>query len=660
LNTTDTPTGLRRTAPWLGLAGLAALWVATSAMARHSLPVAAVVALGGGLLAWIAAGGIEPPADDLGGLDPPSPRPRIVPLIFALVAAGICWWRMPAEEFHRDGVVAWLAAVALWLAAWWPSRRPPAARAPDASGGRTWAVRLTFLLILGIGAWFHFHELARVPANPVSDHAEEMLDLNDLLHGQTGIYFFRNLGIPPFPHYWDAAFLRVTGLPLRFLSIKAATASFGLLLVPALYVAGNELGGPLLGLAAAAFAAWGKWPVSLARQGQGYIFSIPIATFVVWALLRWLRRDDRSSMLATGVVLGAGMATYQSFRVVPLVVPLAVLVALADPRRRGRRWRAVGGGALAAATSAVVFLPVLKFAVVGPQREFFWSRVLTRATDVERALAGKRSAIFAGNLWNMAKAFQWEGASTWNILAQYEPFLDVVAGAAMLAGLVLALRAALVGGWRWAWLLALLFVLTLPSTLVFAYPNENPSLNRAGTAVPVVFLLVGLPFAWLARGFMRERLALRTAGIAALFAAAAVSLRQNAEAYFVRLGIAYDAVIEHAVEVAAVLRQYRAQGIPLSQQYLLSTDYWMDARSVGLELGDPAWAETHNIPPPFVPDGLTARPLVFVYRANDADRLGLLKKLYPEGRGRIFPQSHPDRNFGVYLVPSPPLRSGPG
>ena len=650
MNTTETPTGVRRTAPWLALAGFAALWVASGAMASRALSRAASAALAGGLLAWAIAVWIDPPdRDSLDDLDPPAGRPRTVPLALALVATGLCWWRMPPEVFTLDGVAAWLAAIALWLVAWWPPRRAKPER-PAVAGGRRWLIRGALVLILVVGAWFHFHELARVPANPVSDHAEEMLDLRDLMAGRHAIYFLRNLGIAPFHFYWSAGFLRVAGLPVRYVWIKTATAAFGLLLVPALYAAGAELGGAGLGLAAAAFAAWGKWPVSLARQGQEYDYAVPIAAFVLWALLRWLRRGDRGSLLAAGAGLGVGLTTYTSFRIVPMLVPLAVVAALCDRRRRGRRWGEVGGGALAALTSALVFLPVLKFAFAGENREFFWSRILTRATDVERELAGRPLGIFAGNLWNMAKAFHWKGSSTWTVLFLDDPFLDPVSGALLFAGLLLALACAARRAWRWTWLLLGLVVLTLPSTLVIAYPNENPSLNRAGTAIPTVFLLVGAAFAYLWRGFLRERVVLRVAGLSALVAAASLSIKENAEAYFVRLGAEYDALIEHSMEMAAVIRQYQAQGIPLARQYLLASDFWVDARNIALDLGEPAWAETNNIASPKVPEGLAERPLVFLYRANDAGRLETLKSLYPGGVARTLPQSHPDRNFGVYLV----------
>ena len=649
--TNDLPHGRRRLAPWLGLAGLGALWLASRAMAMRALPPGMLACLVAGLVLWVLAAWIDPPsADRLGDLDPPAPRPRTVALVLALVAAAVCGWRMPLEEFRRDGVVAWVAAVLLWIAAWWGPRVAGPPSPSLASGlGRRWEVRAALLLMVAVGAGFLFYDLAGVPSNPVSDHAEEMLDLRDLMAGRPAIYFFRNLGIAPFHFYWTAAFLKVLHLPVRYVWLKAATASFGLLLIPALYAAGAELAGPGLGLAAAAFAAWGKWPVSLARQGQEYDYAVPFAAFVLWALLRWMRRGDRRSMLLAGVGVGLGLATYTSFRVVPLLVPLAVAIALFDRRRRGRRAAAIGQGFLAAGTAVLVFLPVLKYALFDPQREYFWARILTRATDAERAVEGRPLGIFASNLVHMAQAFHWKGSSTWTVLDQYDPFLDAFAGALLLAGLVLLVRLSAGRSWRWTWLVPALIVLTLPSTLVLAFPDENPSLNRADTAIPIVFLLVGLPFAYLLGAFWRERVVLKIAGLAALCAGMVSSVRDNARSYFLQLGTEYDHVIEHAIEIADVIRKNAADGIPIRQQYLLAVDYWVDARNIALDLDDPEWVDTNNIPAPKVPR-LAERPLAFIYRSNDTERLATLERTYPGGSNRVVPQSHRDRNFSVYVV----------
>lgn len=652
MSRTDRPTGLRRLAPWLGVAGLAALFVATRSLGARQLPAPALAALAGGLIAWVVVARADPPAPDvLSELDPLDPGPRPVPLVLAVAAAGFCAWTMPPEEFRLHGVLAWAAAIGFWYRAWWPRAGARTREAPPAlPAGERWAAVAAFVLVMAAAAWFQFHDLAGVPANPVSDHAEEMLDMQDLLDGHHAVYFFRNLGNGPLHFYWTAFLVRVAGLPLNFLTLKIATAACGLLVAPALFLLGRELGGVWLGIGAAAFGAWSKWSAALARQGIEYVYPIPLTALLLWALLRYQRRGDRGSLLVAGLAIGLGLQTYLSFRIVPLLVPLLLGAALFERRRAGRRWRTVADGFLVAATSAILLLPVLKFAVAGPNRSFFWYRIATRATGAERPLDAPPLTVFAGNLWNMAKAFHWMGSSTWTVLVPGDPFLDAVSGALLLAGLVLAVRAVLGGAWRWAWLFPAFFLLTLPSTLSLAYPNENPSLNRASVVIPVVFLLVGLPFAHLWRGFLRERVVLRLAGAAALLTAASVSFRDNAESYFVQLGVSYDGIIEHATEMAAVMDRYRAQGIPLENQYLLATAFWVDARSVGFEAGDPTWVQTHNIPPPDVPEGLTARPLVFYYRPNDTERLEALQRLYPGGTARILPQSHPDRNFGVYLV----------
>ena len=637
-------------APWLGLAGLAALVVASMFMENRALPPLAIATLAGGLLAWVGVARIDPPAwDRLGALDPPARGPRLVPLLLGLAAAGVCWWKMPPEQFRLPGVVAWAAAILFWFWAWWVPRGPIPAR-PLLPAGQRWAAWGALTLIMAAAAWFQTHDLAGVPSNPISDHAEEMLDMRDLLQGRHGVYFWRNLGNGPLHFYWTAFLVKGLGLPLNYLTLKTATAIFGLLVAPALFLLGREVGGVWLGVAAAGFGAWSKWSVALARQGVEFIYPIPLTALVLWALLRYQRRGDRGSVLFAGAAIGIGLHTYLSFRIVPLLVPLALCVALLDRRRQGRRWRTVADGLLVAATSSILFLPVLKFAFLGENRAFFWSRIATRATAADVALAANPWRVFAGNLWNMAKAFHWRGSSTWTVLHADDPFLDIVSGGLFFAGLVLLVRLTLRGSWRWATLLPALFLLTLPTTLSIAYPEENPSLNRAGPSLPVVFLLVGLAFAHLWNGFLRERVLLRAAGLCALLAGAGYSVQANAEAYFVRLGESYDAVIEHAIEIATLIGRYRSQGIPIRQIYLLAVDYWVDARIIALELGDPSWSDTNNVVPPKVPEGLTVRPLIFVYRSNDAERVRTLERLYPGGTPRIIPQSSRDRDFGVYVI----------
>jgi hypothetical protein len=347
-------------------------------------------------------------------------------------------------------------------------------------------------------------------------------------------------------------------------------------------------------------------------------------------------------------VIGLGLHGYISFRAVPLLVPLALGLALFDPRRRGRRMSVVGDGLLIAATAVIVALPLLHYTVEHPEQ--FWYRAATRVANLETPIGQAPVAIFAENVRNMLLAFDWRGASTWVVLRPGEPFLDAVTASFWVAGVVLLLARIARRSLRWAIVLLSFFVLTLPSTLSLAFPGENPSVNRSGTAIPVVFLVAALPVVELVSRRQRRTASLAAgAGLAALLA---FSGYQNFRDYFVGFHRSYDQAVDHSIEMARVLDGYRKGGVPLEQMYLLGWDYGVDGRNIGLELGDPEWAEHHIIMPGAMPPETRARPLVFLFWPG-APNLDALRRIYPGGTERIIPQSFADRNFGIYYVPPP-------
>ena len=461
-------------------------------MREQRLPPWAACALAAGVLLSIAlAFFFRPGKEEPEPLGPSPGRPRAALLVLA-VAGAVATWVLTAGAIYRTtGVLAWLASVGCWLAAWWP-RHPdvPAKEQPQSPERHRFWRNGALAAILLVGAWFLFYDLSGTPGNPTSDHAEKLSDVLDLVNGERPIFFIRNTGREPFQFYWTYLLIQIFGLPVKYLTLKIGTALIGLAAIPLLYLLGREVGGVPLGLATAALASWSQWPVSLARQGLRYPLGALPTVAVLWALLRWLRRGDRASVLWAGVAMGLGLHGYISFRVVPLLVPVAVLLALADGRRRGRRLAVLGDGLLMAFTAVLVALPLLHYMTEHPDQ--FWYRAATRAGSLERTIGAEPFAIFGKNLWNMLLAFGWKGASTWVVVRQYEPFLDAVTAALAIAGVVLVGARLLRGSLRWPLVAIGLFVLTLPSTLSLSFPEENPSINRSGTAIPVVFLVAAL------------------------------------------------------------------------------------------------------------------------------------------------------------------------
>lgn len=631
----------------MGFLSIALLTAAHLPMREQRLPLWAAVAFVAGVLLMIGlAIRFTPRKEEMAALARPAGGPRVVLVVLALAGAAATWRLTAGGVYRTPGVAAWIATVICWLAAWWPrhSSSPETERPRGSLGGRLGAAGVLAGAFL-VGAWFLFHDLDRTPGNPTSDHAEKLLDVLRLQKGERPIFFFENTGREPFQFYWTYALIQVFGLPLKYMTLKIGTALLGLAVLPVLYLLGRQMGGTPLGLAALLLAAWSKWPVSLARQGLRYPLGVLPTAAVLWALVRWLRRGDRASVLCAGLFIGAGLHGYVSFRIVPLLVPVAVLLAVADRRWRGRRLSALGDGLLMASTAVLTALPLLHYMV--EHAGLFWYRAASRAGSAERSIGAEPFSLFANNLWRMLLAFDWKGASTWVVVRQYDPFLDAVTASFWIAGIVLLLAQIIRGSLRWALVAVGLFVLTLPSTLSLAFPDENPSINRSGTAIPVVFLIAALTVVSLVP---RRRGTMRIVASVALSALLLFSVALNYRQYFVDFHDSYDRTVDHAISMARVLDEYRRQGVPLRQTYLLYSDFWVDGRNIAFELGDPSWSSTQIFPTGQMPPPTPARPLVFLH-TPEAPILAELKKAYPEGKDRVVLETFSDRNFAVYYVP---------
>lgn len=637
---------------WLGLCGLLLLTAACWPMQQQELPAWAVAALVAGLatwllVAWRSAGRREGPEALF--LDSSPPWRRVGGTLLSLALAAVSWREAAGGEFRAAGVAAWLAAIAIWLWAWWSGPPAFAARRSEPGSGHSLGIVLALLVILVIGGVFRFYRLAEIPPHPGSDHAEDLLNVVELERGERPIFFPRNTGQAPLPFYFEFWVHRVLGLPLRYLTLKVCTAAIGMLAIPAMYRLGAELGGAHLGLIAAALAAWSKWPTFGARRGLTYAWAVFPAALALAALVRYLRRGDRKSALSAGFWLGLGQFGYNAFKIAPLLVPLAFGFAFFDPRWKGRRGRLLADGLLVTATVLLVFLPLFQYMIQRPQD--FWYRAMTRAGTLERPLAGPAPVVFASNLKNMALAFHWKGDNTFIDSVTGEPFLDPVTGALLLAGALVALLRAARGSRRWALVLASIPVLTLASTLALAFPIENPGTNRSAVAIPSVLLLAALPAAWMVEQARHRGLLPRLAATVPLLALACLSVQQNFKSYFVRYAWHQAMSLPPVLDLVRVMKEYAARGVPPDNVYLLNVPSWIDGRCIDLEIADPLWSGPHNVVPGKPVPFLLDRPLLFFVHPSDDERRRQLKEAFPLGEERLVTQPFCTRSYSTYFVP---------
>jgi len=105
----------------------------------------------------------------------------------------------------------------------------------------TWMLAL--VLVCGVIAFFRFYDLSHLPFDMVSDHAEKLYDVQDLLDGQAQVFFERNTGREAFQFYWTALMVKLFGTGHQLHELKLGTVLAGLITLYFIYRWVNELGG---------------------------------------------------------------------------------------------------------------------------------------------------------------------------------------------------------------------------------------------------------------------------------------------------------------------------------------------------------------------------------------------------------------------------------
>lgn len=276
---------------------------------------------------------------------------------------------------HREMPLAewswfWLAVVAAIFAALAVVRARPEREAgvEVAPAHEGWWLAGVLLLALALRSY----QLDAVPPGFFQDEATNGNDALLLGRMNGPVLWSESIGgRPTLFLYLLLAALEIFGS--SYLSLKVVPVAVGVAGVAALYALGRVAFGPATALWAAFLLAVSRWDVHYSRMAWEAI-CVPLFASAGFALLVAGLRSDRrspSSILASAVLLAAGLYTYAAYRAIPAVVAVFVLAMLWSPQRDAirRRWMALS---FAAAAAFAVAAPLLLF--VWRQPDLYWYR----------------------------------------------------------------------------------------------------------------------------------------------------------------------------------------------------------------------------------------------------------------------------------------------
>ncbi|MEJ5201482.1 MAG: glycosyltransferase family 39 protein [Anaerolineales bacterium] len=511
------------------------------------------------------------------------------------------------------------------------------------------------LLVLLAGAlvvFFRFVDLAGVPGEMFSDHAEKLLDVSNVLSGEYSIFFPRNTGREAIQMYLTAAVALVLKTGISFMSLKIGTVLAGLLTLPYIYLLGKEVGNRWVGLFALVLAGIGYWPNVISRIGLRFPLYALFAAPVLYYLMRGLRTMNRNDFVLCGLALGLGLHGYSPMRIVPFVIVVLVIIYILHKQAAGKRLHVVVAIGIIAFVSFLVFIPLLRYMVDNP--DMFSYRVLTRLGTEERPYPGPVWQIFLSNLWKAEVMFFWKNGSIWVHSIPDRPALDVVTGALYFVGTVLILiRYMRQRRWQDLFLILAVPLLMLPSILSLAFPDENPSLNRTSAAIVPVFTIAAIALEGFLRG-MYHRATSNWGRVITVLVALVIlfgSAMQNYELVMVRFKQQFLAGAWNTSEIGQVIRGFADSVGDRDTAFVVPYPHWVDTRLVGINAGYPE-KDYALWPEDFEQTLAEPRNKLFIVKPENQPALDKLRQLYPDGVLTLHKAALPGKDFLIFLVPA--------
>ena len=573
---------------------------------------------------------------------------RFIPLVMAAVFAVLAFVDFGGGLFTTRNMILWFFAIAFICYSLW-IRVPKNPEIDHASTAKykKWVQIGLALTVFGIAVFYRLNQFYEVPNEPFSDHAEKILDVYDVSHGLTKIFFERNTGREAFQMYWTLLVLNIFNTGFTYISLKLGTILLGIFTLPYVYLLGKEYANERVALFALLLFGIAYWPNVISRIGLRFplypLFTAP----TLYYLIRGLRTQNRNDFILAGIFLGIGLHGYSPFRMVPIFVVMVFGIYFLHARTNEDRRQTVWWLLIVVIISVFVFLPLLRYWIDFPQN--FGYRAFTRLGDVETALPGPAWQIFLSNLYKGLLMFNWDDGEIWVHSVVHRPALDMVSAILFAVGVFFVIvRYIRARDWRDLTLLVSIPMLIMPSVLSLAFPGENPSLNRTGGAAVSVILVAAMALDGFLSSFRSEKKRIFI-GYALTGIILAYSMYLNYDLVFNQFKSSYRAASWNTSEMGKVLSDFRDKYGQLDTAWIVPFPYWVDTRLPGVWAGVPdrdfaMWRDQ-------LPESLKyPAPKLFMFWNEDPETEKALRELYPDGKLTRYTSAVEGKDFYIFLV----------
>lgn len=568
-------------------------------------------------------------------------RMKKTPLIISLLFLIIAFEFFKGNQFTILNLFFWILGCGIFLASIWQDEKRKYIKNRKNS-----IILVLSAIVFLVSIFFRFYLLKEIPGEMFSDQAEKLLDIIDVLEGNTPIFFIRNTGREPLQFYLTAAIIRIFQTGISFISLKIGTVAAGVVTLFFIYKLGEEVFNRLVGLGAAFFAGIAYWPNVISRVGLRFPFYPLFVAPVLYYVMKGLRERRFNHLILAGLFLGLGLHGYSPIRILPVLVVGIFVFFLISNRTRDDRSFAVKGLVLLAITSLIIFLPLIRYSIENPQD--FNYRAFSRLTSIENPISDPIIVVFLRNLWKSITMFFFENGVIWVTSIPNRPALDIVSAVFFFLGLIqITLRIFRnKGNWREFSILASIPTLMLPSILALAYPNENPSLNRSSGAIVPVFIICSLGFVSFVVEFWsaaRKRLDKTVLLLYSSFCVLAAMIF-NFDLVFNQYADQFIRNAWNTSEIGEQIEKFEEQGNNPDNAFVVPYPHWVDTRLVGINAGYPKkdyalWADDLD-----KTLGLVGEKL-FIVKPEDRTSLDKIKSFYPEAEEEIFYSRIPGKDF---------------